>query len=432
MAALRFQLLYPQNTDKIQSVYMIISIGDAHRIRLRVPNVSIHPNQWDKAKGRVKMLKGIETKNELNSIIDEMEYKVKKVISDIEKRLPPATYEKINEAVKKIYPSNRKEKQILLVAPTKETEAPAKTTFWQFLESHIKGMETSIGKSGKISQKQTIKNYKNSFSCLKEFEEKYNKAITFESIDITLIAEYKTYLTIEKQHKPNTISGKVHKLCLLLENAHDKGLHNNMVYTRKDIQVKREQVENVYLNEKELAIIESYDFSANERLENVIDWFLIACWTGLAYCDCGQIKKELIKNNQIIIERKKTGQKTIVDITIGAIPAILAKRKGDFPKLITNQKFNEYIKEGLKAAGIKEPVTIYETVGGTRKSTTKEKYEFVAHHTARRSFATNMYLRDVPISRIMAHTGHSTEKEFMKYIKATQIEKQGDLKKYMV
>lgn len=60
MAAIRFQLLYPKNTDKIQSVYMIISIGDCQRIRLRVPNIQIHPRQWDKSKGRVKLLTWFE------------------------------------------------------------------------------------------------------------------------------------------------------------------------------------------------------------------------------------------------------------------------------------------------------------------------------------------------------------------------------------
>ena len=39
------------------------------------------------------------------------------------------------------------------------------------------------------------------------------------------------------------------------------------------------------------------------------------------------------------------------------------------------------------------------------------------NHTARRSFATNMYLRGVPAISIMAITGHTTEANFLKYIK---------------
>lgn len=40
--------------------------------------------------------------------------------------------------------------------------------------------------------------------------------------------------------------------------------------------------------------------------------------------------------------------------------------------------------------------------------------------TARRSFATNAYLQNVPTISIMKITGHRTEKSFLKYIKIIQ------------
>ena len=46
-----------------------------------------------------------------------------------------------------------------------------------------------------------------------------------------------------------------------------------------------------------------------------------------------------------------------------------------------------------------------------------EKWQLVSTHTARRSFATNMYLMGVPSITIMRITGHKTEKAFMRYIK---------------
>ncbi len=49
-----------------------------------------------------------------------------------------------------------------------------------------------------------------------------------------------------------------------------------------------------------------------------------------------------------------------------------------------------------------------------------KKYELLTVHTARRSFATNAYLEDVPILSIMKITGHKTEKAFLKYIKISQ------------
>ena len=43
-------------------------------------------------------------------------------------------------------------------------------------------------------------------------------------------------------------------------------------------------------------------------------------------------------------------------------------------------------------------------------------------HTGRRSFATNMYKRGFPTIAIMRLTGHTTEANFLKYIKVTSEE----------
>ena len=46
----------------------------------------------------------------------------------------------------------------------------------------------------------------------------------------------------------------------------------------------------------------------------------------------------------------------------------------------------------------------------------------ITSHTARRSFATNAYLADIPAISIMKITGHKTEAAFMKYIKISEEE----------
>jgi site-specific recombinase XerD len=50
---------------------------------------------------------------------------------------------------------------------------------------------------------------------------------------------------------------------------------------------------------------------------------------------------------------------------------------------------------------------------------TKQTWELVSSHTARRSFATNLFLSGFPTLSIMQITGHKTEKAFMRYIKVT-------------
>jgi len=52
----------------------------------------------------------------------------------------------------------------------------------------------------------------------------------------------------------------------------------------------------------------------------------------------------------------------------------------------------------------------------------KPKYKMITPHTARRNFATNLYVRGLPVQTIMAITGHQSELSFRKYIKSQRID----------
>lgn len=83
---------------------------------------------------------------------------------------------------------------------------------------------------------------------------------------------------------------------------------------------------------------------------------------------------------------------------------------------------NEYIKEVGELAEIKEKETLFKTRGTLRIESTPSKYELICTHTARRSFATNLYLQGVPSYTIMQITGHKTEKAFLRYIKVSSLQ----------
>jgi len=89
-----------------------------------------------------------------------------------------------------------------------------------------------------------------------------------------------------------------------------------------------------------------------------------------------------------------------------------------FPKAISDQKMNEYIKQAAaKVDLLKQEVIINKTVNGVRVSECVPKYSLITNHTARRSFATNAALKGIPCQFIMPITGHKTEKAFLHYIK---------------
>ena len=103
-----------------------------------------------------------------------------------------------------------------------------------------------------------------------------------------------------------------------------------------------------------------------------------------------------------------------------AVIKILEKYDYQMPKPLSNQRFNEYIKEVAKIAGIDQVETTRKTIGGKIQTERKPKYELIGTHTGRRSFCTNMYLLGIPTYTIMAISGHKTEKSFIKYVRITK------------
>ena len=99
------------------------------------------------------------------------------------------------------------------------------------------------------------------------------------------------------------------------------------------------------------------------------------------------------------------------------IMEILKKYNGDFPKKISDQKYNEHIKKVCKAAKIEELINGVKFDPITKKKVEKlyEKCELVSSHIGRRSFASNNY-GIIPTSFLMYVTGHTTEGMFLTYI----------------
>lgn len=94
------------------------------------------------------------------------------------------------------------------------------------------------------------------------------------------------------------------------------------------------------------------------------------------------------------------------------------------PRSYSAQKFNEYIKEVCEKADLKE-------TGRLSTDPERQMFECVTSHTARRSFATNLYLDGYPTLEIMKITGHKTERAFQKYIKVSKLDAAKRLSAFM-
>src|SRR5690606_12339935 len=205
----------------------------------------------------------------------------------------------------------------------------------------------------------------------------------------------------------------------------------NPKYKHREFNAPKNKTIDIYLNDDEINTIYNFDFSDSEKLDNTRDLFIIGLRTGLRVSDFMRIKEENIHGSVINI----TTQKTNENLTIPIHPQfkeILNKRDGAFPREISSQKFNLYIKEICEKVEIDKPV-----YGSLLNSETKRKengvypkHKLVSSHTCRRSFATNLFLAGFENSTIMKATGHSSEKQFLNYIKASQDEHIKKLSEY--
>lgn len=303
----------------------------------------------------------------------------------------------------------------------KPTGTETRVTLKKYFDIYIEDTKTRTNKQTgrKLSKAMPIKynNVKNLFNDFCAYE---GMEYDFPDINETFHKRFITYMLNEKHYSVNTYGRALKFVKTLLIAATKAGYNTNLYYI--NITGTDEPSESIYLNEEELQKIYKLDLSKKPKLDRVRDLFLIGCNTGLRFSDYTTIQPEDIQGDRLRIVTQKTNSKVTIPLMPDA-KAIFQKYNFKLPKAISNQKFNEYLKEVAELAGLKENVVTHITKGGEAVTTIQPKFELVTSHVARRSFATNYYKMGVDTLQIMAITGHKTEKEFLKYIKVTGEEK---------
>jgi integrase len=269
----------------------------------------------------------------------------------------------------------------------------------------------------------TSKQYGTVLTILKEYKA-YKKRRSFDYSDITdaFLNDFQTFAFQIKGYNPNTLWKYISILKTAMKEAQDKGYHNNDVYKR--FTIKKVPTHEIYLNESELEKIYNLDLGDKPEGHRVVrDLFIVGCFTGgLRYSDWAKIRPEQITGDICTIITQKTGQSVSFPITQRYVKDILVKYDKNLPKPLSNQKTNELIKEIGKMAAIDTPTVKVEYPNGVRLETIVKKYELITTHTARRSFATNLSQRGVPLNDIRQLTAHSSERQLQQYLKTSSLE----------
>jgi site-specific recombinase XerD len=282
-----------------------------------------------------------------------------------------------------------------------------------YIKKHI---ERSIA----IRKEASIIQYNYCLNKLIKFEKHTKVRLSFNDINLDFYSEIMLFCMKHEKLATNSISKIIKNLKMWMASSYEEGIHTNTTYASRKFKKPSEDAENIYLSEDELLQIR-YTPLPSTTLENVRDIFLLACYTGVRSQDYHKLNNlNRISDNMLKVRTEKTDEEVIIPLHPVA-EYILAKYQGR-PRIISNQKFNKYIKIVCRLAGIVELTTLTKTVAGKRVPNTKPKYDCVSSHTARRSFATNAYKAGVPTLSIMSITGHRTEKIFLKYVKVTKQE----------
>jgi len=301
-----------------------------------------------------------------------------------------------------------------------EKYQPKVKDLFTFIQHFIDTAPTRItAKTGRPASYKQIREYNATFRHLKNYAKGKNLYLDFKDIDLSFYNDWIEYLQGLKLCQ-NTIGKKIMTLKIFLNAATEAGFNQYNHYKKRGFKILKEDAESIYLTEKEIQQLYELDLEG-DSLDKIRDLFIIGCWTGLRFSDWNKVTPENIKDGFLELKQQKTGGAVIVPLH-PTVEAIIKKHGGRLPKLMTNQKFNFFLKQVAEKAELNDIIHKAITRGGLKVTKAYKKHELVTTHTGRRSFATNLYKSGFPTLSIMAITGHKTEESFLKYIKVTPDE----------
>lgn len=298
---------------------------------------------------------------------------------------------------------------------------PHKTYFTDWIKIFIDNANKRLHK-GKTITNSTIKKYTTTLNNLLAYEATTGKKLRFEEVTLNFYFDFVDYCRNTQKLGINTIGTRVKVVKLFCKQIDLDGLPISQQYKHPEFVAQAEQATDIYLTNSEIDKLFNLNLNNDLRLDNTRDLLIIGLNTGLRVSDFMRLDISHIQEDTIRIKAKKTGKTAEIPINT-QIAETLKKRNGNLPHAISEQKFNQYIKELGRLVGFNDTVQGAKMDSETKRKVkgTFKKWELMTSHICRRSFATNLYGK-IPTPTIMAITGHATETQFLTYIKKTTAE----------
>jgi site-specific recombinase XerD len=378
-------------------VYMYITFNNK-RIRKPVPNVHASDKAWDDDKQKIKRPTKPDLFDEVKSFNNRLDF-IKAQIAVIDQ-------ESFDRRIK------LSEKYIL---ERLNDESLVKTDQFDFFKTSAQYLESirPVKASRTITNKTTV------FNFLREFQKETSYELTFHQMNIEFFDALRKYAFEKKKIGDNYFAKIIAVLKTFLNWASERDYIKSQDF--KKFKASERETEIICLTLEEFLALYNHKFKSN-RLDRVRDVFVFGCSTGLRFSDLVSLQPSNIQGDFIVKNIQKTKENGMIPLNKYS-SGILAKYKDSvhepLPK-VSAQKFNVYLKECCKEAGIDAAVTITKFSGGSRKTSSHPKYELMASHAARKTFATLSLLMGVPERVVRNITGHKKEDNFKRYVNFTK------------
>lgn len=401
-----FNLKEP-NKDGETSIRLVAYFKNEGKKLIYSTGETIHPNEWDFNNIQPNNLTGRTPKAEAQRTIKRQLDRYSNFFIEITNRYINSDQEITIENIRAEF-----DKEF------KKTKAQS-NNFFKVYDLFLEMKK--LDQTDEANSVSTISRYEYNKTLLQEYETYSKTSLHLNKIDKAFYNSYISYCVSVKKHSTNTLSRNLGLLKTFLFWA----FNNNYTYKadfKEFKNIKKQITDEVALTMEQVTEIFEFDFSDNERLEKVRDLFVFGCVTGMRFSNYSTVKKNDIQNGFINVRDLKDKNKEL-SIPLNDYSSFILKKYNYKLPLITNQKFNDYIKEVIQKVGYTDEIKKTIKLGQDLVESVSPFYERVSSHTARRSFITIMKNKKIPDKVIMGFTGHKSLEVFNQYYKPNTDDK---------
>jgi integrase len=284
---------------------------------------------------------------------------------------------------------------------------------------------------------ETLKNH------LKEFEKKTGYKVSFESMNAEFMRKWEDFMLTQYINPStkgigilNTTFDKYKtSLKSFLRWANLADYHKNLFYQKITSEISKTEI--ISLSFEEFHQLINYT-PEKEHLIQTRDTFIVEILTAQRYSDISAIQwTDIDLNKRVWNLFQYKGRKAVkTEIPLHPYVIQILHKYKDAPQplpIISNQKYNDNIKDLCMLAGIDEIVTRVRYSGDKPVKEVEPKWKYIGSHTARKSFLNIAPALGIPMEVAMSISGHSNYKVVQEhYRKVSLKEKHAAIDKIII